>query len=155
MVTVHMLVGIPGSGKSTYAKNVLVKEFNCKIVTSDGVRMEHPDWGEELVWPEVYRLLAEEISNGRDVIYDATSPTPKVRARFFEKLNERIPNTKFHVGAYYFPTPADICYQRIEKRNLIPGEHFFPLDKVESYATTIVKPTVEEGFEFVKEVITY
>ena len=76
MVTVHMLVGIPGSGKSTYSNNVLAKEFNCRIVTTDGIRMEHPDWPESQVWPEVYRRIAEDITNGKDVIYDATSPTP-------------------------------------------------------------------------------
>lgn len=155
MVTVHMMVGIPGSGKSTYSQNVLAKELKCRIVTSDGIRQEHPDWDESLVWPEVYRRIAEDIKNNKDVIYDATSPTPKVRNRFFEKLNELIPNVKFHVGAYFFPTPANICYQRIEKRNQIPGEHFFPLDKVESYATTIVKPTIDEGFVFIKEIITF
>lgn len=155
MATVHMMVGIPGSGKSTYSKNVLSKEIGCRIVTSDGVRMEHPDWDETLVWPEVYRRVAEELSAGRDVIYDATSPTPKVRARFFTRLNELIPDVSFEVGVYYFPTPAEICYKRIEKRNQVPGEHFFPLDQVESYASTIVVPTLEEGFTFVKKIITY
>ncbi len=155
MVTVHMMVGIPGSGKSTYSQNILAKELNCRIVSSDAIRMEHPEWDETLVWPEVYRRLAEDIMLGKDVIYDATSPTPKVRARFFEKIKELIPDAKFCVGAYFFPTPASICYQRIEKRNQVPGEHFFPLEKVESYASTIVKPELEEGFAFVKEIITY
>lgn len=155
MVTVHMLVGIPGSGKSTYSHNVLAKEFNCRIVTTDGIRMEHPDWEESQVWPEVYRRIAEDIVNGRDVIYDATSPTPKVRARFFERIKELIPDAEFRVGAYFFPTPTNICYQRIEKRNQVPGEHYFPLDKLEGYATTISRPSTDEGFAFVKDVITY
>lgn len=155
MVTVHMLVGIPGSGKSTYSNNVLAKEFNCRIVTADGIRMEHPDWPESQVWPEVYRRIAEDITNGKDVIYDATSPTPKVRARFFQRIKELIPDATFRVIAYFFPTPTNICYQRIEKRNQVPGEHYFPLDQLEGYATTITRPSVDEGFDCVKDVITY
>ncbi len=155
MVTIHMLVGIPGSGKSTYAKNVLVKEHNYPIISSDAVRQAHPDWDETLVWPEVYRLLAEAIKKGQDAIYDATSPTPKVRARFFERLQENVGDTPFQVGAYYFPTPMEVCYERIQKRNNMPGELFFPLEVLESYATTIVEPTKEEGFAFVKVIKTY
>lgn len=86
-----MLVGIPGSGKSTYAKNVLAKEHHYPIISSDKVRQMHPDWDESLVWPEVYRLLAEAIKNGQDAIYDATSVTPKVRARFFKMVKGKRP----------------------------------------------------------------
>ena len=154
MATVHMLVGIPGSGKSTFAQG-LSKELSCSIVTTDGIRMEHPDWEERLVWPEVYRRLAVEILAGRDVIYDATSVTPNVRNRFFTRLYEQVEKGSFDVGAYFFPTPAEVCYKRIEKRNQDPNEHFFPLDKVESYASTMIPPTVEEGFVFVKEIITF
>ncbi|CDD92892.1 metal dependent phosphohydrolase [Coprobacillus sp. CAG:826] len=155
MVTIHMLVGIPGSGKSTYAKNVLAKEHHYPIISSDKVRQMHPDWDESLVWPEVYRLLAEAIKNGQDAIYDATSVTPKVRARFFQRLKENVPDIPFKVGAYYFPTPAEVCYARIEKRNEMLGELFFPLDKLEGYAATQIAPTVDEGFEFVKIIKNY
>lgn len=155
MSTVFMLVGIPGSGKSTYAKANLVPQYHCSIVSSDAVRQQHPDWDETLVWPEVYRLLADAILHQQDVIYDATSVTPKVRARFFERLKALLPQTPFTVGVYFFPTPWQICYQRIEKRNQQPGELFFPLEKVESYASTLIAPTLEEGFSFIHVIKSY
>lgn len=156
MSTIYMLVGIPGSGKSTYAKNHLVPQYHCSIVSSDVVRQLHPDWEESLVWPEVYRLLAEAILHHQDVIYDATSVTPKVRARFFERLKSLLPSqTSFRVEVYFFPTPWQICYQRIEKRNQQPGELFFPLEKVESYGSTLIAPTLEEGFSFIHTIKTY
>lgn len=155
MSTVHVMVGIPGSGKSTYSHTVLQVELKCSIVTSDGIRQEHPDWDEPTVWKEVYQRIANELANNHDVIFDATSCTPRVRARLFENLNILIPNIQYKVGAYYFPTPADICYDRIERRNQIVGEHFFPLDALEKYAKTIVEPSIEEGYDFIKTIIAY
>lgn len=147
MSTVFMLVGIPGSGKSYYSKQ-LKSEKNCPIISTDEVRNMHPDWKEELIWPEVYRLCAEYLKNGIDIIYDATNITPSVRQRFKDKLAPY--NVEYDIGVYYFPTDWKVCYKRIEKRNNIPGERFFPLDRVESYANSIIPPSVDEGFKFVK-----
>ena len=155
MSTVHVMVGIPGSGKSTYCNNVLQKEQECLIVTSDGIRQEHPEWDEPTVWAEVYRRIANELTNNRDVIFDATSCTPRVRSRLFERVNELIPNVSYKTGAYFFPTPVEICYARIEKRNQVPGEHFFPVEALQRYADTILEPTLEEGYDFIKTIITY
>ena len=85
MSTLHMLVGIQGSGKSTYAKK-LSKEFNAPIISSDIIRNLHPDWEEALIFPEVYRLCSEYLKQGIDVIADSTSITPKVRARYIETI---------------------------------------------------------------------
>lgn len=155
MSTVHVMVGIPGSGKSTYSNTVLQPKLQCLIVTSDGIRQEHPDWDEPSVWAEVYRRIANELANNRDVIFDATSCTPRVRARLFERINELIPNVSYKAGAYYFPTPSDICFARIEKRNQVVGEHFFPLDALQRYADTISEPTTDEGYDFIETIICY
>lgn len=148
MATVFMMVGIPGSGKSTFSKK-FAKENNLDIISSDEVRNMHPDWEEPLIFPEVYRLIAEHLKNNQDVIYDATSPTPNVRHRLFDKLEPY--NVTFDVGVYYFDTPYEVCYKRIEKRNNMPGERFFPLEKLKGFSDTIVEPTVSEGFKFVKK----
>ena len=60
MKTVHMMIGIPGSGKSTYALE-LSKKLNYKIISTDVVRMENPGIKEEDVWPRVYWMIAEEL----------------------------------------------------------------------------------------------
>ena len=40
MAKLYFLVGIPGSGKSTWAKEKLKNEKNTKIVSSDTIRKE-------------------------------------------------------------------------------------------------------------------
>lgn len=143
MAKVHMMVGIPGSGKSTYSKK-LHQECGYPIVSTDVVRTLHPDWDESLIWPEVYRLCAEYLSNNQDIIYDATNITPKVRNRFCDEVNKIYFN--YERIAYYFDVPAEICMQRVDKRNKIPGELFLPIEVIASYGEKIIKPTLEEGF---------
>ncbi|NLB11506.1 ATP-binding protein [bacterium] len=147
--TVYMLVGIPGSGKTSYAQK-LAKEKVCPIISTDAIRNLHPDWDETLIWPETYRICAEILSRGEDLIFDATNTTPNVRKRFKEKLEPY--KLSYQIAAYFFPTPWEICYERIEKRNKMAGERYFPLDKVKSYADTIIAPSLDEGFIYIEEI---
>lgn len=149
MSIVHMLVGIPGSGKTTYAKQ-LQAELNCRIISTDTIRNLHPTWNETLIWPEVYRLCAEIIANGEDLIYDATNVTPNVRKRFKDKLEPY--HVNYDIGVYYFSTDWHVCYERIQQRNTMDGERYFPLDKVEDYGNMIIPPTDDEGFLFIKTI---
>lgn len=143
MARVHMMVGIPGSGKSTYSK-ILQEKCGYPIVSTDVVRTLHPDWEESLIWPEVYRLCAEYLSNNQDIIYDATNITPKVRNRFKEEVNKIF--CSYEIIAYYFDVPVDVCVKRVDERNKIPGNLFLPTEVIASYGERIIKPTFEEGF---------
>ena len=82
--TVYMLVGIPGSGKTSYAQK-LAKEKVCPIISTDAIRNLHPDWDETLIWKLI--VSAEILSRGEDLIFDATNTTPNVRKRFKKNLN--------------------------------------------------------------------
>lgn len=150
MATVHMLIGIPGSGKSTYSNNVLIKQYpKAVFIASDIVRNNNPQMKEEEIWPEIYRLCHNALSNGLDIIYDATNITPNVRNRFWNKLAERGELTYDKI-AYYFITDPQKCVERVAIRNTLPNERFLPLEVITSYGEKIIAPTLEEGF---KEII--
>ena len=151
MATIHMLIGIPGSGKSTYCKNTLTKNYSHAIfIASDKVRDANPHLKEEEIWPEIYRLCVNALNNDTDIIYDATNITPTVRNRFKNKLAEL--NVKeYDMIAYYFTTNPKICYERVLLRNTFPNERFLPAEVVLSYGEKIIAPTLDEGF---KEIIT-
>ncbi len=149
MNKVHLMVGIQGSGKSTFSAK-LSKELNIKVASTDEVRKQNPGIDEKLVWPLVYKMCANELKNGNDVIFDATSITPKVRSRLIENIKLEYEN--FEVGCYYFDVDPDICKARVEARNNIPGELYLPLEVIDSYSEKIIKPTKEEGFCFVKTI---
>lgn len=143
MATVHMMIGIPGSGKTTYAK-ALAKTKNYKIVSTDYVRMLHPNWNENLIWPEVYRLCASFLAEDNDIIFDATNITPKVRQRFKDEVLKHYQD--FQMKAYFFTTNLQLCMERVEKRNKMDNELFLPIEVIASYSEKIIEPTLDEGF---------
>lgn len=144
MAVLHLMIGIQGSGKSTYS-NKISKELNCKIASTDEIRKTYPNIDEKNVFPEVFKLCANELKEGHDVIFDATNITPKVRSRNISAI--RAIFNDFKVYAYFINTDLEICKKRVEKRNKIQGEIFIPLEVIESYANNIVPPSEEENFD--------
>lgn len=144
MAKLIMLIGIPGSGKTTHSVE-LSKKYNAKVISSDKVRQTFAGIEEKDVFPTVYRLCIEELKNGGNVILDATHITPKVRKRTFDALDQY--DVEYDKIAIYFDTPVDVCIKRVEIRNKDPKELFLPLEVIESYGKNIIMPTKEEGFE--------
>ena len=80
----YMLVGISGSGKSFVAEQVkrIYKNHlvNIEVHSSDAIRKEL--WGDEndqqnpqKVFQILHKRVKNALSEGKDVIYDATNPT--------------------------------------------------------------------------------
>lgn len=149
MNTIHLMVGIQGSGKSTLSKK-LSQELEIIISSTDEVRKQNVGIKEELVWPLAYEMCANELKKGKDVIFDATSITPKVRARLINNIKEYYDS--FEVGCYFFQVNPEICKQRVSVRNTIEGELYLPVEVIDSYHERLVKPTLDEGFKFIKVV---
>lgn len=152
MATIHLLVGVPGSGKSTFAKK-LQNKYHYPIISSDEVRNNHPDWAEDKIFPEVYRLSAEYLKQNIDIIYDATNATAGVRNHLFEEIKKY--DIEFTQKAYYFPIDYQSCLKRIAKRNKDPQERFFPLEALKAYCDKIVAPSIDEGFMDVEIIEQY
>lgn len=146
---IYMLIGIQGSGKSTFAKKY-AKEWNCKIISTYQVRSDNPGIKEEKVWETIYKTAYEITLKNEDAIFDATNITPKVRKRFFDEVEKYGKRPK--VGAYYFSTDKKICYDRVVERNKNKNELFLPPEVVYSYSEKLIPPTLKEGFIFIKEV---
>lgn len=150
MAKVHLMIGIQGSGKSTFSNQLSEKE-NIMIVSTDRVRQANPGWSEDKIWPEVYRLCADNIKNNQDVIFDATNITPKVRERFLTNVlahfeQNSIDNLPFELIGYFFDVDPTICMNRVKIRNENPKELYLPPEVVFSYHERLVKPTYEEHF---------
>ena len=147
MAKLIMMIGIPGSGKTTYSKD-LSKEYNAKVISSDKVRQTIVGIKENDVFPTVFKLCIEELKENRNVILDATHITPKVRKRTFDALDEF--NVPYEKVAVYVDTPVDVCVRRVEKRNQDPNELFLPLEVIASYGNNIIPPSLSEGFIDIK-----
>lgn len=143
MVKLIMLIGIPGSGKTTYSKE-LSERYSAKVISSDKVRQLYVGIDEKEVFPTVYKLCVEELKSGKNVILDATHITPKVRKRTFDALDAY--GIAYDKVAIFVDTPVEECIRRVEIRNQNPEELFLPLEVISSYGQNIIPPNVDEGF---------
>jgi predicted kinase len=67
-----MLMGAPGSGKSTYAKST-----GAHVVTTDGARERGKSAGDTL--HNAYREINAALAAGKNVVFDTTGANPAVR----------------------------------------------------------------------------
>ena len=95
--TVYLMVGVPGSGKSFFAKHVLMNHpwYHRVYISSDDIREELcGDAGDQSQNWKVFEIFYERaykaLKNGHDVILDATHLTKKNRRKCrnrFKDLN--------------------------------------------------------------------
>ena len=126
MSDLYYLVGLPGSGKSTFAKQ-LAKENGALIFSSDEIRKEiGADGGDSTKHGEVFNILhtriIDSLSKGCDCIYDATNISYKNRVRFIKYLNSsKVDNV--NKICVIVATPYEICKEFNKKRKaVVPDE---------------------------------
>ena len=134
-----VLVGLPGSGKSTY-----VEKLGGTALSSDEIRRLLSDDPENQtihrrVFAILRRLVKERLELARPVTYiDATNLTPRER-RPYIKMAQLY---GCGVEAVFFDVPADECQRRNRARARI-----VPDDVIREMAGRLIPPSVEEGFE--------
>ena len=147
MAKCYQLVGIPGSGKSTWVANQNWAG-ECIYVSTDGyvekfARRMGKTYSEvfDLVMPRAVRLMARAVVRAReldkDIIWDQTSTSVLSRKRKFNML----PNY-YHI-AVVFPTPEkEELARRLASR---PGKHI-PKKVIKSMIHNFEMPSEDEGF---------
>ena len=117
--TLVMMCGIPGCGKSTYAKEVLLKTHpNWRYVSRDEVRYEyvtdqaHYFDHEYEVYKEFCNRISMHLINGDVVIADATHISKGSRSKLIHSLDVK-PDK---VIVVIFNTPFEICMKRNNAR---------------------------------------
>jgi predicted kinase len=138
---VVLLVGLPASGKSTWARG-----RGAAVISSDELRWLLSDDATNqnihgLVFATVRYLLRKRLELRRPLTFvDATNSTRQER-RAYIKLGQMY---DARVEAVYFDTPVEVCKQRNRER-----ERFVPEWAIDAMAARLVPPSLDEGFESV------
>ena len=140
--TFTMLVGIPGSGKSTYATKLLAKDPNILYFSSDAIRKEI--YGDEAcqddpnkVFTIMHDRTIEALKNGYDVIYDATNITRKNRKNILDRIPAYVQKDCIVVWA-----PIKECISRDAERERTVGE-----EVITKMLRRFEAPFYDEGFD--------
>lgn len=118
-----MMVGLPGGGKFVKAAE-LAEQFNANVHSSDAIREEvlgdvNCQDSNTKVFDVLHSRVMEDISQGRNTIYDATNINYKRRHEFLKQLN------KFDCQkvCIFMAVPFETCVARnAERERQVPYE---------------------------------
>jgi predicted kinase len=133
-----VLVGLPGSGKSTY-----LERLGAPALSSDRIRgLLADDETDQTIHDRVFQtvryLLRQRLELGRPVTYiDATNLTPEDRRPYLEMGRAH----GCEVEAVFFDVPLAVCRERNARRRRV-----VPVEALAKMAGKLTPPTVEEGF---------
>jgi predicted kinase len=133
-----VLVGLPGSGKSTYLERMAVRGLASDMIRGLLADDETDQTVNERVFQTLRYLLRQRLAIDRPVTYiDATNLRPEERRPYLEIGHQ----FGCDVEAVFFDVPLAVCLERNALRLRI-----VPEDALAKMASKLVAPTVEEGF---------
>jgi predicted kinase len=150
VATLHVMVGLPCSGKTTYARQ-LAREGNALVLTLDvwhvalfGDDVGHAEHDarhqtiEQLMWDVAKHVLAL----GGDVVLDFGCWARVERDDYRIRAKEVGANFQLH----YLDVPYPELYRRLEIRNRTPAEGVFviPTTEMDKYIPLFQPPTEDE-----------
>ena len=147
--TLVIMCGIPGSGKSTYAKNFLTARSDIKYISRDEIRFSYLKDNdsyfkyEKIVYEDFCSLTKKYLEENYTVIADATFLNKKSRKMFLDKINIK----PYKLIAKVINTPFETCVKRNAKRE---GRLRVPYEVMVNMHESFEYPTVEEGFDKVE-----
>jgi predicted kinase len=149
MPTAYILIGVPGSGKSTWIANQMFNWNKTVVASTDGyVERQAKEQGKTYndvftaSMPDAVKHMAKTVVDAReqglDIVWDQTSTTINTRAKKIRML----PNYK--KIAVVFPTPEE--KELMRRLNSRPGKNI-PAHVMQQMKRDFTLPTKDEGFD--------
>ncbi len=118
-----MMVGLPGSGKSTFARNVLSVSPGAVVHSSDEIRREllgseSDQTQQALVFGTLHERVFSDLQAGKNVVYDATNINYKQRKQFVERVRA-LHIHDLQIICVFMAVPYERCLQQSHERERI------------------------------------
>ena len=146
--TLILLVGIPGSGKTTYAYKYIEEHPGTVHISSDKIRKEL--WGSEatqgdnnVVFSRMHSRTIASLDFGYNVVYDATNVTRKDRASIISICPKFV-----KIEAHVIFAPIETCIERDAARKRTVGK-----DVIDRMLKRFQAPYFDEGIDEIKVIL--
>ena len=150
MATLHLMVGLPCSGKSTRAK-ILENEYNALVLSIDKYHIklfgndtmdENHDTRHMAIEEILWEIAERALTLGIDVIMDIGFWGREERMVHKNRAKELGAGFKIH----FMDVPKEELYKRLEKRNneSSPDSFYIPKELLDEYIPKFQPPGKEE-----------
>ncbi len=151
MTRLILLIGLPGSGKSSLAKQLVLESPSRLLISTDAIRAKL--FGDEAIqgaWLSVWRQVEREFrqavcqidrKEAKEAIYDATNAARQQRKEALALARE----TGFtHITGLWLDIPVWICLARNRRRQRqVPDEVIFRMHR----RLRDAPPSLEDGLD--------
>lgn len=134
----HILCGIPGSGKSTLSRQ-LAEQHNAILHCYDDIPGAHSPSKQEGVHQAMYERIVQDLRDGKEVVCDDLHTTKDMR----QKLLDALCGVECVKVLHVMQTPLDVCIER--NRNRHPGR--LPDFVVTGCHSRYEAPSLSEGWD--------
>jgi predicted kinase len=147
MTKLILLIGLPGSGKTTLAHKLLAEYSGSHLICTDSIRAQlfgsqevQGSW--LLVWRQVHEQMRQAVALSAMAIYDATNAVRRYRKDAIALAR----TTGFtHIIGVCLDTPLTLCLERNQKRDRTVPEEVI----LQMHASLLnAPPTQQEGFDY-------
>lgn len=148
-----VLIGLPGSGKSTWRDNMVANSPDSYVVISSDDELERMADHEGISYSEAWKKyigkstaiskqkFREAVNKGENIIWDQTNLSPKKRRGILNQVPKAYKKT-----AISFEVTSEELNQRLAKREQETGKYISP-KVIKDMARSYQPPTKEEGFD--------
>lgn len=157
MTTLYVLIGLPASGKTTWAQRNF-RSLHAVVVCSDDIRRDFQADGRDtlntdLVFAEMERRARSLLHADQSVVLDATHFSRTYRRYAVQLANE----TRARRVAVWFDLPLSVCLDRNARRGdgtrgEVDGPFFPPSDRDMRDIADLFQPPGSEEFDEVVRV---
>lgn len=146
MNILYVMIGVPGSGKSTIAQRLVDSRPNTIWISRDKIRFsiirENEEYfsKEKEVYREFIRQINVGLSEGHNVIADATHLNEKSRFKLFRNIRYNPNETK--IIGIVVDTPIEECIKRNNNRK--GTRAFVPINDLYQMYENFSMPTNNE-----------
>ena len=150
MATLHLMVGLPCSGKTTLAQKLehdllalrlTVDEWHIPLFGQDAEEPEH-DARHSLIEALLWNIASRALKLGTNVILDYGFWAREEREDYRLRAKQLEASSEVH----YLDVPEDELLRRLEKRNARPSQESFLISEeaMKPWIAFFQKPTLDE-----------